>query len=866
MSYPNREKYTKNLDLSDDDLEKILENTTAKDFLLCNPSYALANENYGGMITKPFFHDKLHTVSLLSYEGLIKIYAVSQHSNQNTVFITGFRGCGKTTFSTYLSEIVNDNWFIDHIRRDEFYRYYSEDDRDDAPTYIKMYSERFERLLDGLLESVGKNRKSNKKDYVEIHKLSKIEKFRHANDCIEKLNSNLKGSCFRFNLETDIDIRKDRPITQKLRHILIKILSNNFNSVTNDNNLLNLVKEVFSYLRPHFLAGVLAHYRKFFEFILTDIVKYNGFESIPGNILETHIESYTIADLLGSIMLMDIFQLKVNNVNKQKLFYIFDNLDIIENTAVLHNFLAQYNGFVTRFSEVVNKLRTFRSKNVRHHFDFNFTEDYCCIFFMRDTTARRINEHDNGRLYRYSINFDCSEFVDKGKIVLKRYDYVINRPVIENINPKLYEQIIMLSNILTDDYIRLNVAGLFNNDYVRFITCLMSIVESNYEDLKEYLDIMRENESYSKESHAGLVRYGARGIIFRAIFNHFQDEGYLKKLDINGSLNRNRYTQARLVLFYLFYKQPKHYSSFLDSRNTLVTFSDLRRDFYNIFNDDNETNQEIIETRTIDVLADVLWKMYDLKKSSTWAHLVTFDALYPKDDRETLDDNLTQNDLKDALNNGSAGHIAITCAGRSYVELMCSHFEYFSMRFNIARIENRPDSTGFPYEDALFLKSSYNQNTFRVHGRYVFEILLERMHNDFSDCLNSLMPLEKLMFDRIGLYNRQDIFSSPFVFHPPGYQRRHLERTMHRMITYLDAYRLFLVNNVAKDNETQATNFNRRMIDCIIPFVELMENSKADFSQFSTFAVANYWQNINHIAATDYKDRLIHINYMEAIR
>jgi len=108
-SYPNREKYVANSDINDNDLRIILENTTTKGFLLCNPSNAFSNEDFGGKINKPFFYGNLHVINLLSYDGLMKIYEVSRHNNQNTVFITGFRGSGKTHLQITLKQSLMIN-------------------------------------------------------------------------------------------------------------------------------------------------------------------------------------------------------------------------------------------------------------------------------------------------------------------------------------------------------------------------------------------------------------------------------------------------------------------------------------------------------------------------------------------------------------------------------------------------------------------------------------------------------------------------------------------------------------------------------------------------------------------------------------
>lgn len=871
MSYPNHEKYSINSDLSNDTIAKMLKNTTAKDFLLSNPSGAF-NRNFGGIITNPFFFKYFHYISLLSYSGLIRVYEISQHNHQNTIFITGYRGSGKTTFSYYLEEIINDGWFIDAVNQDDFLRYYAYEgkQREGASTYSKMYSERFDELLDGLLMSVGDNRIKKREDYINIQELTKQELYHHVNVNIERLSGKLKGNCFRFNLETDIDKQKERPISQKLRHIIIKILSKYFRNIENapDNKMLQLIKNVYYDLNEHFVEGVFSRFSKFFKFILDDIANHGGIANMSASAINEHLEPYTVYELLGAMMLMDIFQIKLKNERKQKLFYIFDNLDIIENPSILHTFISAYNEFATGFGAVVDKLKNYYPESNDLHFNFNYSEDYCCIFFMRDTTARRLNDHDNGRLYEYSINFDSSEYVDKGKIVLQRCKYVAEHQEIEQINPKLYQQLDMLSSILNDDYVRLNIAGLFNNDYVRFVTCLTEIFESNHAELDEYLKI-KNNIARNKQSYDKLLRYGARGILFRLIFNHLKDKKYLSKIGINESMLMNGYTQVRLVLFYLFYKQPRHYSSFMDSKNTLVTFSDMKRDFCRILNDKNESDVSIAKEEAVKILANALWSMYDLKQSPTWVHLVTFDAIDPKRNNNELDDDLTYDDILNALSEGSAGHVSITCAGRSYVVFMCSHFEFFSMRFGISNAEKSKsdnDDLREPYNYALFSKATYNQNYYQTHGKYLFEVLIEHFYNDFNACLTRLSKQENSMFNRAGYYSKTDIFTSAFVFHHPrsNNSSRHLERAMQRIITYIDAYRLFLVNSIAQKNITQVVNFNTKMIRHLEAFVDLMADSSKDFSRFSNRLVVNYRNKIKVVKDSGYNDTLTQLGKEDA--
>ena len=89
-------------------LERNMKNMNATHYLICNPYSKLGNSRMGNNTkdNEKCFFEIFMVISNKIYERMARIANVSLDSAMNTVFITGYRGCGKTTFSKILQAII----------------------------------------------------------------------------------------------------------------------------------------------------------------------------------------------------------------------------------------------------------------------------------------------------------------------------------------------------------------------------------------------------------------------------------------------------------------------------------------------------------------------------------------------------------------------------------------------------------------------------------------------------------------------------------------------------------------------------------------------------------------------------------------
>ncbi|MCL2764512.1 MAG: hypothetical protein FWD40_04455 [Treponema sp.] len=799
-------------ELNDSEWAEIFSKTELHIFLTCDPfPDPITNRNLSGRITYDLFFNEFHVMGLLTYKRLCLIAKVLDSITKNTIFFTGYRGSGKTTLAKYIYDIFEDHRKIPLIDAD-----------------FKVDDKYFKEHLDDVVKEFERYFSESNKS-----RLKTKEKIKWINSHINKIESALKGRCFYFNFETDVNTYEPYPIENKLRFILGYVFENKvINNSIISHYVLNLLNDIYNKITPRINKFPSA--RKFLKFCVSQANKPYSFCK---NEFNKYLKDTTIKDLMIAIMLLDMVKITYEQKAKQKIVYIFDNLDAIDDPMVTNNFLnKEYIEFVKEMSQILNfissKVDIFKDSN------FNFHEGYCCIFMMRDTTASIIGEHYIGRFDDFSENEDISIDVDKAKVLEVKSNYIMEK--IKNVKPKIKNHILLIKSILEDSYSSATLAGLFNNDYIRFVRCLCEICNENDQLLTEYSE-MQKYEAKFELKHSGFLRYGARGIVYRLIFEHFRNnrftgkqDGYFEQIGIKfGNRVPEEYSLSRLILFYLFFHMPKHYKRLTNNTDGIVHLSNLVHEF--------EKALGLTEEKTIELLSDAIYGMYSLKTSDSWSHLVTFDSIHikPGITKEAIKDILKKNINK---NSGSVGKIAITCAGRAYVRIICSHFEFLAMRF-----VDTPHKTNSI--KPLFYSKNMSYN--RLHEKYRYEILLNDFYENIKKGLSTLGGIEVDMFKRLGEQGK-DILESPFVYHAPQNKNTsmyHLERALHRMITYINCYRTWIIE--IKQNDDKLFSHNEKITLILEKFVILLNDSK--FSLRSKKIYDEYIKVINDIKENGYK-------------
>lgn len=694
-------------------MKNMLNKLEANRFLIANPFSKLGNENLNNLITKELFFEKLHVVSNKTNDRLFEFLKIKENPTTNSIFMTGYRGCGKTTFIRYLESIIENN-------------------------------------------------NDNKNSCFDDEKLVELKR--------------LTGCPIYVNFEKGTN-EIDNPIEHKLNQGIKHIIKELYLNIAQKNDVFNSIVEIYSKCEEElnlFERSSKYIFNNFFEFIIR-AVKIDSYNEIKKE-LDENISLFSISELLCVYVIFNILCYPNDHY-----YFLFDNIDIIFDLKILEDFVEAFAHFVVNMSELISATSEYGLLN-----NFNFYSNATFVFVMRETSSTLISDHFWDRLNNFSTHFDISSDSDKSSFIEKRLNYLINNKN-EITNDKLFNTVKNINLMCKDWYVKNNMFPLFNNDYKRTINCLCEILKNNEDLIQEYFDFMKLGNEFN--------RHGARGILFRLIFENFKTNHYFEKIGIDSEYSKKSHlTVSRLILIYMLNRQPKHNDHFLIDLSDTISMKTLYSAFEGIIGNDNISTQN--------ALIDSLWGMYDLRKSKSWNHLITFDTI-----KTIKKDNL----IKYFEDNHDAQEIRLrlTCAGRMYILLVCVHFEFFACRF--------ADEFG-----PLFSKENEKYNIQKQ--KYPFEIMIETVLNKVKVCCNNLNIFKQEKFQN---QSREEFLKDDYVYHNEKNRANdkenlgatHAERLLHQHIQYIDAYRLTLIKGTMKDN---VKDINKRLLKLIDEYLELM--------------------------------------------
>lgn len=613
------------------DLWKRINQVKPENFLIADPFSHVGNSDLSGSINYKLFFNELNILSHYSYLRLATILDVVNDPNKNTLFVTGFRGTGKTTFVNLLKQIVENTYYLPNIE--------------------DVFNDELQETDDSVKEKIIENYEivlSQIKDILGYYESDEVLTTENINILLQQ---KLQGFCLYINFE-----KETKDYKQPIEQVLNFRIKDEFKTVFNSQKevyqkLKSIIKSIPSF--ECFESTSELHYKKFIDFILDD--DFDDWDSFLDSI-DKHLAPLNIDQLLSIITLISITRYSIG-IAEKKQFFIFDNIDIIQDNEkrVLEDFLTEYSVFIVNMEQVMRDLQ-------KADINIDFYTDMTFIFVMRETTTMLINEHFQDRLKNFSEHFDISSDIDKGKIIRKRKDFLENN-IIHITNKRLKEGVEYIYNASADYYIRDYIYSLFNNDYKRIIGCIAQICQSNRKSLiDEQLEIIDNPVNYDiLES----LKYGSRSILLRLILDNFYDNKYFKTIGLDKSINRSlKFSPSRIILTYLFGFQSDHNDRFMIHDDNSILVYELYDELKNFFGESDEISFEIF--------VNTLWGMFSLRTSNTWNHLVTFDSIK----------SISKDAIKKAIINKEDMHVRITCAGRYYMRYVCTHFEFFSCRCN----------------------------------------------------------------------------------------------------------------------------------------------------------------------------------------
>lgn len=513
----------------------------------------------------------------------------------------------------------------------------------------------------------------------------------------------------------------------------------------------------------------------FEEFRETFINETN--ESFEGAFIKI-INTLYFNQILSLIVLWYLSKFSIaskSNKEIKKLVFCLDNLDVLVNKEIIEKFFREYFRFVRNVDSIIQKL----DKTFIQHITYN--ELFSFIFCCRQHTWARVKEHyrqDNSFVHISTRELNISDAFDKKYIVECRNKYILD-------NQTFYGDFIdtvertksVLSDMDNTEKYQHNIYDLFDDDYRQCNITFEKLLEDNPDLFKEYSRLK------DKLNKTGSSLYGARGIIYKALFDKFKECGIFNDIGVlilDEKQKKSQVSNARMILNYL---NAHTYSPNKNSQK------------YVMFEKIVEAFDGIIKKDDID---DALRAMFRLGYDSPWNELIAFNEIHSEE-----------------VTNCNGLEVFITKAGHEYLSLIATHFEFFNARISKKRTIN------IPLFSELSIQSS---EKYKYNFQETINLVLEAVRGCCKHMSEYYTTVMKDKFESKERYLQSDyVYSDANVLHG--------ERIIHTHIRYIDTYRLFVLNDIIDPIERK--NVNKILVEFIEEYIKIGEEYTLVSTQIS---------------------------------
>lgn len=567
-----------------------------------------------------------------------------------------------------------------------------------------------------------------------------------------------------------------------------KLLSYIINHRNTLYNYLNFYNDNHLVLRDCVNSTSFYKLRNFFKEFIDKKREISNADDI--NEMEEFVNKFNVKESLYIIILFYLSDLYNSNDRVNDPVFLFvDNLDYIDNLNELEVFIDAIKSLTTDLGKICHRLCL--SKDNPGPSNIRFTEKVKILTAMRETTYANIpRSHGMDFLDDIHSYIDITEWYDKNKIIRRRLSFLRKS---EQLSPSKKTEADLILKIISDKYTKVIFFPLYNNNYRRATKIISSLIIEHPIEFESYDVISKSDKQY--------LKHGSRGILFKCVFDLFnadnKDENCLKKIGVLDFQNRktNEVSIARLLLSYL----SNLTDTICDNPRGCVSIRKIIDQFEGIF-----TEKEIIRS---------ILNMYSLK-DSIWTHLVSFSRFESK---ESIKEMLLNDDYSGLDLNRTTVHYS--CAGKIYLEVITSHFEFFS-----TRIKGTQNS-------ALFCYSNYKK------GSLKFLEIIESVFKEVELCCRSLSDFNNRIMNTKSQNGSQmserDYLDSFFVASIKKPNRKdkkkiqirkqfHEDRIINSHIGYIDRFRLYLLNQ-QKNNIYNPVSINKSLCEIIQRYVDLLK-------------------------------------------
>jgi hypothetical protein len=457
------------------------------------------------------------------------------------------------------------------------------------------------------------------------------------------------------NIITLIADAIDYDVMEKSRATLISFTKLFIEDRSNCTNLKNRLGKLYEIEK---LFELIENYSE----LSRGITKYN-YITIKEKLSDLFIEQ-----LLSVFLLWDAaFRVAhaANSLNEQT-YIFFDNLDVVDSSTELGNFMDSFARFFSNMMELtaplsidVNGKRVPLSELwVRYRF----------IFTLRETTYSKISDHLGDRAWDNRFRWDISTLYSRNQFIEQRKKFLDSETEISNAN--LRTCVNRLDELMRDRYFKENIMPLFNNDYRTIVRALLKAFK-DWPEFPAAMALLQYGDSFSPDEREAVsyIRYGGRCALYRRLFDIFIDDGDFDVFAVKNIFTAERYAKpteiylGRMILTFLMLEAD-------ELRNDEYKQDKRAVPIYRLFND----LQGIAHS---DDITTLLWSMFELKGKQYWSHLVTFDHIAQPSSRELS--NISNNYNKAQITEDRhMPMVRITCAGRMALRDILIRFEYFA--------------------------------------------------------------------------------------------------------------------------------------------------------------------------------------------
>lgn len=502
--------------------------------------------------------------------------------------------------------------------------------------------------------------------------------------------------------------------------------------------------------------------------------------------LKEHIAKLDVNQLMVVIVLWDIAYSLAFGI-EDPCCIVFENLDTIYNASALPDFTKQILYFRSNIDSILSDLQ-YEGKSLSR-----LLNRYTLIFVMRETTKCEFADHFVGKVDMYIPSESMSFLYELKDIVKQRNSYIHKLETEmhkrgEDISglQRLKKQLDLLEEVLSDSYIASKMFGLFNHNLRAGADILSEVIYQKPSTLIDSLNVRHMNTSDNWNL------YGSRCVLFRQIFNKFNEERYFdlikdSEYHIDVKNQASAVNLCRYILLFLNNRQGYDKTNEQKEGN-MVPLNNLFSALLTVCNDR-------------DLIVKAIWSMYEMRKKLFWGHLITFDGML------TLNEDVLNQQLNWVISGEEKdkvfGKVRITTAGFAYLETLLPHFEYFAARrFGFTVITGK---SLFACSLSELLCASPDKS------KTVLAYALYKVREEFEQCYRKLAKFYRSELQPKDDYSLRNFPDSNFAWRKispdSGYVVKmfHGERVIHSHIGYLDSLRFYcfaLADNIFTAHET----------------------------------------------------------------